>query len=172
MALEHDTRVLLIDADVVKPSISHVLGFEADKGLIERRRRLSIDLADVLIRCDVENLTLLPAGTPTAFSSELLTSLKMARFVDDIAKRYTDRIIIFDSPPVLARSEPTMLARHVGQILFVVEAERTSKSAIKDALLLLDPKLVKFVTNEGPPAALLRGGFGQYDHQYKGQDRK
>ena len=171
MALEHDTRVLLIDADVVKPSIPHVLGFEADKGLINVIGDSSIDLADVLIRCDVENLTLLPAGTPTGFSSELLTSLKMARFVDDIAKRYTDRIIIFDSPPVLARSEPTMLARHVGQILFVVEAERTSKSAIKDALLLLDPKLVKFVMNKAP-AALLRGGFGQYYYQYKGQDRK
>jgi len=51
----------------------------------------------------------------------------MTRFVNDIAKRYADRIILFDSPPVLARSEAMVLAQHVGQVVFVVEAERTSR---------------------------------------------
>jgi protein-tyrosine kinase len=165
MASEHDVRVLLIDADVVNPSIPTVLGFEAERGMVDVVGDPSIDLADVMIRTDIENLTLLSAGRFTPMTNELMASARMARFIDDICKRYNDRIIIFDSPPVLARSEPTVLARHVGQILFVVEAERTSRGTINDAIRLLDQSLVKIILNKAP-AVLLREGFGQYGYYY------
>lgn len=140
MAFEHDTRVLLLDADVVNPTIPSVLGFEAKRGLIDAVLDPSVDLADLLIHSSVKNLMLLAAGQSTALSSELLASAKMARFVDEIAKRFADGVVVLDSPPVLARSEATVLARHVGQIVFVVEAERTSKAAIEDALRLLEAR--------------------------------
>ena len=165
MAFEHETRVLLIDADVVKPSIPGVLGFEAKRGLVDAVLDPSIDLADMLIRTSVKNLMLLAAGQSTALSSELLASAKMMRFVDEIAKRFADGVVILDSPPVLARSEATVLARHAGQIVFVVEAERTSKAAIEDALRLLDRKRVRFVMNKAAPAPM-RGGFGKYYYPY------
>lgn len=169
MAFEHDTRVLLLDADVVKPSIPRVLGFEAKRGLIDAVLDPSIDLADVLIRSSVKNLMLLAAGQSTALSSELLASAKMAHFVDEIAKRFADGVVVLDSPPVLARSEATVLARHVGQIVFVVEAERTSKAVIEDALRLLDRKRVRFIMNKAAPAPL-RGGFGKYYYPYAKKD--
>lgn len=165
MAFEHDTRVLLIDADVVKPSIPGVLGFEAKRGLVDAVLDPSIDLAGLLIRTSVKNLIVLTAGQSMALSSELLASSKMMRFVDDIGKRFADAIIILDSPPVLARSEASVLARHVGQIVFVVEAERTSKAALDEALRLLDRKRVRFVMNKAAPAPL-RGGFGKYYYSY------
>lgn len=169
MAFEHDMRVLLVDADLARPSIPSVLGFEANRGLVDAVLDPSIELADVLISSSVKNLTLLAAGQPTALSSELLASAKMTRFVDEIARRFADGVVILDSAPILARSEPTVLARHVGQIVFVVEAERTSKTAIDDALRLLDRKRVRFLMNKAAPAPL-RGGFGKYYYSYyKGQ---
>lgn len=162
MASEHDVHVLLIDADVVNPTIPLVLGFEAEQGLIDVVSDSSIDLADVMVRTNIDNLTLLPAGQFTAMTNELLASAQMTDFVADIARRYSDRIIIFDSPPVLARTEPTVLARHVGQVVFVVEAEKTSRASISDALRLIDGnKSVRIVLNK-VPSVLTRDGFGQY----------
>ena len=167
MASEHDVHVLLIDADVAKPSLPRVLGFDAEAGLVDVVADPSIDLADVMIRTNIENLSLLPSGRYRPHTNELMASSRMNRFVEDIARRYSDRIIIFDSPPVLARTEPTVLAKHVGQIVFVVEAERTSRASITDALRLIDSgKPVGIVMNKTPPG-LFREGFGQYYGYYR-----
>lgn len=166
MASEHGIRVLLIDADIANPSIPKTFGFEASRGLIDVVDEPKVDLADVLVRTSIENLTLLPAGRHVPLANELLASSKMSRFVNEIAKRYSDRIIIFDSPPLLARSEASVLARHVGQIVFVVEAERTTRSAMNDALRLIDKnKFVGVVLNK-TPSQFLREGFGQYNYYY------
>lgn len=166
MASEHDVRVLLVDADVINPSVPRILNFESDYGMIDVVQDASIELADVLIRTDIDNLTVLPAGRFTPFANELLASAKMARFIDEIAQRYNDRVIIFNSAPILARTEPTVFARHVGQIVFVVEAERTSRGAINEALNLLDRSIVRIVVNKAS-AAIWRGGFGQYRNYEK-----
>ena len=166
MAFEHDTRVLLLDADFIKSSIPNVLGFEAKRGFVDAVSDPSTDLEDVLVHSNIKNLTLLPAGKATALSSELLASAKMTRFVEEIAKRFADAVIIMDTPPLLARSDSSVLARHAGQIVFVVEAQRTSKAAIEDALQLLDRKRVRFVMNKAAPAPE-RGGFGRYYSYYK-----
>lgn len=165
MASEHDVHVLLIDADVANPSIPKVLDFEADTGLIDAVSDASIDLADVMIRTNIDNLIILPAGRPRPGASELLASARMTRFVNDIAKRYADRIIIFDSPPVLARSEAIVLAQHVGQVVFVVEAERTSRTAMSEALGMIgNAKLGGIVLNKTPQIPL-HEGFGYYDYR-------
>ena len=162
IASEHNVHVLLIDADVVNPTVPLVLGFDAQLGMIDVVGDPSIELADVMVRTNIDNLTILPAGQFTPLANELLASAQMTTFVDDIARRYSDRIIIFDSPPVLARTEPTVLARHVGQIVFVVEAEKTSRTSIGDALRLIDAnKSVRIVLNK-VPSVFTRDGFGQY----------
>src|SRR5215469_264926 len=164
MASEHDVHVLLIDADVANPSIPSVLGFEAEEGLVDAVSDPSIDLADVMIRTNIENLVVLPSGRPRPGASELLASARMTRFVNDIAKRYADRVIIFDSPPVLARSEAMVLAQHVGQVVFVVEAERTSRTAMSEALGMIGTKLGGVVLNKTPQIPL-QEGFGYYDYR-------
>jgi len=165
MASEHDVHVLLIDADVANPSIPAVLGFDGDTGLIDAVSDTSIDLADVMIRTNIDNLIVLPAGRPRPGASELLASARMTRFVNDIAKRYADRIIIFDSPPVLARSEAMVLAQHVGQVVFVVEAERTSRTAVSEALGMIgNAKLGGVVLNKTPQIPL-QEGFGYYEYR-------
>lgn len=165
MASEHDVHVLLIDADVANPSIPDVLGFEAETGLVDVVSDAAIDLADVLIRTNIENLAILPSGRPRPGASELLASARMTRFVNDIAKRYADRVIIFDSPPMLARSEAMVLAQHVGQVVFVVEAERTSRTAVSEALTMIGPAKLGGVVLNKTPQIPLQEGFGYYDYR-------
>ena len=81
MASEHDVHVLLVDADVAKPSMPRVLGFDAEMGLVDAVRDETIDLADILVRTNIENLTLLPSGRSRPGVSELLASARMANFV-------------------------------------------------------------------------------------------
>lgn len=134
IALERDLTVMLVDGDIAKPSVPSVLGIETDRGLIDLIADDSLDLSDVLLRTDIENLTILPAGRPHQLATELLASDKMERFAADIAKRYPDRMIIFDSPPVLMSSIPGVLALHVGQIVFIVRAEKTTQTSVDSAL--------------------------------------
>ena len=137
MLSEQDVTVLLIDGDAINPTVPKVLGFDFDLGLTDVLADERLDLADVLIRTNLEKLSILPAGRRHPLANELLASARMSAFVDEVAARYKDRIIIFDSPPVLATTDPTVLALHVGQVAFVVEAEGTRKAAIEESLRIL-----------------------------------
>ncbi len=149
IASEPDLNVLLVDADIHKPGLVDWLGIEADRGLVDLLADTSIDLTDVLIRTNIPNLTILPSGTSYPQAPELLASQRMVEFTRDIATRYSDRVVIFDAPPVLASSEPGVLALHTGQIVFVVEANRTSHRAVEEALGLISTcQNISFVLNQ------------------------
>lgn len=138
IASEPDLNVLLVDADVHNPSVLPLLGLTAEHGLVDLLADENMDLSDVLIRIgNIPNLTVLPSGHPNPRTTEMLASHRMVGIVGDIARRYTDRVVIIDTPPVLASSEPSVIALHVGQALMVVEAEKTSQRAVESALSLL-----------------------------------
>ncbi len=164
IAAERDRSVLLIDADLSKPNIMSRLGLKADRGLIEVLEDSSNDLADVLIRTNIDSLTVLHSGDPHPLSTELLASTRMGQFMAEVAQRYPDRIILLDAPPVLATSEPAALAMHVGQIVFVVEASKISQAAIKESLGLISicPD-IGFVMNKMP----FQFGMTRFGSYYK-----
>ncbi len=167
IALERDLTVLLIDADVAKPDVLNVLGIEAEKGLVDLIADEGLDLSDVLIRTDLENLTILPAGRQHHLATELLASDKMDKFVTEIARRYPDRVIIFDSPPALMSSVPGVLALHVGQTLFVVEAQRTVQQAVDNALgLIASCKNISLLLNKAESGGSSER-FGAYYDYYR-----
>lgn len=139
IASERDNHVLLIDADLTRPGVLDAVGIEADMGLADVLEDRSLDLADVLVRTNVGNLTILPSGRQHSHSTELLTSNRMCQLAGEIAERYPDRIVIFDSSPLLANSQATAIAAHVGQIVLVVEAEKTTAATIRASLELLLP---------------------------------
>jgi Mrp family chromosome partitioning ATPase len=91
-----------------------------------------------MLRTNVDTLSILPAGTSTPRATELLASSTMSNLVNEIANRYPDRIVIFDSPPLLLTSESHVLASHMGQIVLVVEAQTTTQHAVKEALSQLN----------------------------------
>jgi len=137
IASERDVTVLLVDADFAKPEVLSTLGLEGGKGLIDVIADPNIDLADCLIRTNIENLSVLPAGRQHHLTTELLASERMGEMIEEIAQRYRDRIIIFDSPPALASSAAGVLALHVGQTMFVVEAERTREQQLREGLAMV-----------------------------------
>jgi protein-tyrosine kinase len=138
IAMELDHTVLLVDADVARPSVLRTLGLPAQRGLMDILLDDKLDLADVMLRTNVDTLSILPAGTSTPRATELLASSTMSNLVHEIAHRYPDRIVIFDSPPLLLTSESRVLASHMGQIAVVVEAQTTTQHAVKEALRQLE----------------------------------
>jgi protein-tyrosine kinase len=138
IAMELDHTVLLIDADVARPSVLRTLGLPAQRGLMDILVDESLDLSDVMLRTNVPTLAILPAGTSTPRATELLASAAMTNLVMEIAHRYPDRIVIFDSPPLLLTSEARVLASHMGQIAVVVESETTTQHAVKESLSQLE----------------------------------
>jgi protein-tyrosine kinase len=161
IATELDQTVLLVDADVARPSLPRVLGLPADKGLLDALQSKSFDLGRALIRTNVEKLTVLPSGTPHPNATELLASDAMVNLLHEMANRYTDRIIIFDSPPLLVTTEARVLATLMGQILFVVRAESTLQSDVKRALAAIEACPVKLVLlNQARTVAQGAYGYG------------
>ncbi|RMF11492.1 MAG: tyrosine-protein kinase family protein [Alphaproteobacteria bacterium] len=149
IALEQDVRVLLIDADFPKPEALRTLGITASKGLMDAVLDPDIDLADCMIRTNVRNLTVLPAGRQHNLTPELLTSERMGNLLTEISRRYPDRIVLFDSAPVLASSIASALSMHTGQAAFVVEAERTTEQQIREALnMIASCKHIGFILNK------------------------
>ncbi len=134
IAMEMDHTVLLVDADVARPSVLNVLGLRAEAGLMDILLDDTLQLSDVILKTNVANLSILPAGRSNKHATELLASLSMSRLLGDIANRYPDRIVIFDSPPLLLTSEAGALAAQMGQVVMVVEAETTTQHAVKEAL--------------------------------------
>ncbi len=134
IASEMDHRVLLIDADVGRPTIPDILGFQNKIGLMDILIEDSIDVADVLMKTSIEKLSLISVGSVHPHATELLASQAMLMLLDELAQRYNDRIVIFDSPPVLLTSEARVLAERMGQIVLVVEAERTAQQTLKYAI--------------------------------------
>jgi protein-tyrosine kinase len=138
IAMERDSTVLLIEGDPTRPSLATLMGLPPQKGLIDLLVNPNLDVSDVLIRTNLGRLSFIPAGTRHHHSTELLASKAMENLVNEVASRYEDRILIFDSPPILAAPEPRVLARYMGQIVFVIEAERTSQSVVLEALDALE----------------------------------
>lgn len=137
IAAERDLTVLLVDADVAKPEVVARLGIKDGPGLTDVIANRALDIGDCLIRTQIPNLTVLPAGRPHALATELFASERMDDLMQELARRYTDRIIVFDSPPALATSAASVLASHVGQVVFVVAAESTRETDLKEGLALM-----------------------------------
>jgi receptor protein-tyrosine kinase len=166
LAMELNHTVLLVDADVARPSIMEKLGLEPAPGLLDLLLDKETELSDVLLRTNVPKLTLLPTGRPHPRATELLTSTAMAVLLEDLARRYQDRIIIFDSPPLLLTTEARVLATHMGQILIIVQAEKTLQSQVMHALSTIEACPVKLmVLNQARTRGLGAYGYG-YGYGY------
>ncbi len=137
MASEKDNRVLLVDADFAKPSILSTLNIEGGPGLMDALADPSLDVNKMVLSTDVDGLSVLPAGSQSNQDTEYLAAARTAKIIDKLSKDDPNRIIIFDSPPALAASPASVLALHVGQTLMVVHADKTTDSALRDALNLL-----------------------------------
>ena len=168
IANEMDKSVLLIDADVEKPSISKQLGIKQSPGLIEYLENDQITFADILLKTDLPNLNVIPAGKRHKYSTELLSSQRMYLFADEVSRRYKDRIVIFDSPPLLVATQAQVLAELVGQVVLVIAAEETPQAVVNEGVAkLANCDVVMTLLNKTKRELDLYGynyGYGKYGH--------
>ncbi len=166
IAMELDNTVMLVDADVSRPSVLNMLGLPPAPGLLDVVMENSVDISEVLLRTNIEKLSILPSGTAHARATELLASEAMTRLLDDMSGRYSDRIIIFDSPPLLLTTESRALATHMGQIVIVVNAENTAQAAVKQAVAAIEACPVKMMLlNQARQSSTDGYGYG-YGYGY------
>ncbi|MEO1291736.1 MAG: P-loop NTPase [Pseudomonadota bacterium] len=167
IVLDEGYNVLLGDADVLRPSLSKILGIGGrPPGLTDLLTTGGPSIPQVMLRESTLPLSFIGAGTAVASATDLFGGMKMSDMISDIADRYDDRIIIFDAPPLLASTEPVALAQHVGQILLVVDAESTPRGAVEAALDLLEPDAqVSLVLNNSTMKYRLEQ-FGTYYDYY------
>jgi len=138
IAMELDRKVLLVDGDVSRPAVLERLGLPATRGLLDLLTNPDLKMSDVMLRTNIERLSVLPAGTAHAHATEILASDGMSALVQDMASRYPDRVIVFDAPPLLASTESRVLATRMGQVLVVVEADRTSQNTVAEAMATVE----------------------------------
>jgi exopolysaccharide/PEP-CTERM locus tyrosine autokinase len=135
MSLEHDFSVVLVDADVAKPHISHVFGIDKEPGLLDALRHEALDVESLVLPTDVHNLSVLPAGRHVETATELIASNRMETVVARLAgNAASTRLVVFDSPPLLLTTESRVLAQLMGQIVLVVRAGFTPQHAVLDSI--------------------------------------
>ncbi len=148
--IAHDLHfhALLVDCDLRNPSLSHWFGVQNGHGLSDYLVGRG-QLSELLMKTEMEKLSLLTGGGAQAKPAELIGSKKMEALVHELKSRYNDRYIILDATPLLATTEPEVLARLVDGILIVVRANVTPRETVKQAIASLDPKkIMGFVLND------------------------
>jgi protein-tyrosine kinase len=150
IAMEQDKTVLFIDGDVAKASAGRLLGVPFDHpGLIDVLENKGVSVDDVILPTNIQNLRVMPAGVVHERSTEILASQSMRELMLELSGRYSDRVIIFDSPPLLLTTEASVLASFMGQIAFVVSTDQTPAPAVTEALQHIgDDKIVGMVLNK------------------------
>ncbi|NPA94931.1 MAG: AAA family ATPase, partial [Thermodesulfobacteria bacterium] len=149
---ETSRTVLLIDGDMRKPAVTKYLGLPDSPGLYEHLTE-GVPLNELLINPGWPRFTLLPAGNPKDYPSDILGSPAMQELIWDVKNRYPERFIIFDSPPLMLYSDGLYLARYVDSILMVAQSGKTPENALKQAVeFVKDRPFLGTVLNRVPPA--------------------
>jgi protein-tyrosine kinase len=160
MAMEKDKNILLIDADASKPTHHEIFGLKPGKGLTDLLQGQVDDVSKIIQKTNIPSLSLMFAGTRTPHATELFASNAMERFVTELSERYDDRVIIFDSAPLLLPTEAGVLAEHMGQVVMVVEAEKTRIEQARQGVDMLSNRVKLIVLNKTREQS--GGAYGAY----------
>ena len=172
LAQEYDHTVLLVEADLRKPSLLQYLGLEAERGLSDCVLD-GVDVGEVLIKTGIGNLSILPAGRPVDNPVELFSSKRMQELITEVNNRYPDRFVIVDTTPLLPFAEPQYLAGIVDGVILVVRENVTPMDKLTRALeMLKNHNLLGVVSNGVSRAASLSGYYGYYGYYSYGYKKK
>jgi receptor protein-tyrosine kinase len=135
---QHTQReVLLVDVDAKQRSISAELGLADRPGLLDLSTNTSLRVEDVIVRTAIPHLSVITIGSGHTIGTEISPTRPVTTLVERIARRFPNAVVLLDAPPCLSTSDPSTLAPFVGQIVMVVEAERTQRNEVIAALDLI-----------------------------------
>lgn len=164
-----DKHVLLVDCDLRKPSLATTFGLEYKVGLVDYLRD-NVELSELIMKTSLRKLSILPSGKPPGNPAELLGSSRMLSLVKELSRRYEDRIIIFDTPPMLVAAESAVLASHVDGVIIVVRHGRSGKTQIKKLIETIGTdQILGIVFNANDINYMEKNilkGYGYYNQSY------
>lgn len=146
LASEYDHTVLLVDADLRRPTVHKLLGLGKRKGLSDCLRE-GLEVGDLFVKTDIGRLSVLPAGTPVANPAELFSSETMRLLFREMKTRYGDRYIIIDTPPVLPFAETRSIAGIADGVLLVVREGQPTLNQVEETIDALGGKVLGVVYN-------------------------
>jgi exopolysaccharide/PEP-CTERM locus tyrosine autokinase len=160
-----DNYCLLVDCDLRRPAQHKLFGLSNRAGLsdyLQHKKKLS----ELIVPSGVEKLSILQSGPRSINPAELLGSASMTSLVDELVKRYDDRIVILDSPPLHAASETAILAQHVDGVVLVVRYGASRREYVKAlADTIGREKIIGVVFNAYKATVLDYKVFGYYEYQ-------
>jgi exopolysaccharide transport family protein len=160
------TRVLLIDADLRRPSIHKTLGMGPTLGLSNVLTGTASLQQAIIPSTILPDLFLLPAGTPPPNPAELLASTKMKNVLEELRKHY-DHIVI-DSPPTLSVTDAVVMSTAADAVVLVIRSAHTTKPALRrarDILLQVNARVCGVLVN----AVNLNSPDYYYHYEYQGK---
>lgn len=164
LAQEFDHSVLLVEADIRKPSIMNYLEYKRGIGLTDCVLD-DIDLNEAIIKTGIGSLSILPAGRSVSNPVELFSSNRMKELFDEIKTRYDDRYLIVDTTPLLPFAEPIHIANMVDAVIMVVREGVTTPEKLKNSLeILKSHNLLGVVSNCVSRINSLQGYYGYYGY--------
>ena len=167
MAQNIEDHVLLMDCDLRRPTMHRMFGLGLVKGLSEHLANGN-NIPDLLIKTGLGKLSLLPSGTPPYNPSEVLSSAKMAKLLDELKTRYQDRYLIIESPPPMLAPETIAIAKHVDAVIVVIKFGSTPMDAIEELIDNLGKeKIIGAVINRFDARTSRYYGYRKYGKYYK-----
>jgi len=127
-------KTLLVDADLRRPVIHHIFGCKREPGITDLFVENS-DLNRMIHPSDKENLFILPAGVFTPNPAELIGSNRMTRIIEKLKDAFD--IIFFDSPPIVAVTDSTLLGIKTDGVLVVIKSNHTEREIASRAINIL-----------------------------------
>jgi capsular exopolysaccharide synthesis family protein len=159
-------KVLLIDADMRRPSIHQLLNLPLEPGL-SGYLQAQASLEEIVQMTDAPlSLPVIPAGLTPPQPPDLLAQPRMRELLERFKQEYT--YVLIDTPPVLAVADTSILAREVGGVLYVVWSGRTHRDvalAGKARLLDVGARILGGILNGGHPE--MERGYGYYYYYYQ-----
>ncbi len=172
-ALGLEQHALMVDCDLRRPKLAKMFAVANNQGLTNYLQERA-DLHDLIHKTGLQKLTIIPSGPPPLNPSELLGSDNMAAMIDEIASRYQDRYVFFDSPPLQAASETAVLARQVDGVVLVVRWGKSGRQQVRQVVETIGKeKIIGVVFNAYQLQSLeskFKGYYHGYDYYTSGND--
>lgn len=164
MAQGVDDQALLVDCDLRRPVLAGLFGLSQQPGLANFLQTGG-DIADLIVPTSINKLSILPSGKPPVNPAELLGSARMDGLIRELAERYDNRFVIFDTPPILAASEVIVLAQKVDGVVLVVRQGASSRTQVRKIIDLIGKeKVIGIVFNGYERRYLEEKMLGQYTY--------
>lgn len=168
VAAQAGMKVLLIDADLRKGHIHHAFRMRGEQGLADYLAK-QLELDDIIKETSVDNLSFIPRGRVPPNPSELLMQPRLIEALVQLDKRYD--LIIFDTPPVLAVTDASVVGKHCETTLLVARFEKNPVREIQAAKRRLESNgldVQGVILNAiEPKASTASSYYGHYHYQYR-----